>query len=137
MSAIARMLIRGRPVPKARARVVDGHAFTPKRTAEAEAYAAWAFKLQNMEWECDKESALHVSLLFSTHHRRTDADNLAKLVLDALNGVAYADDRQIASLYVTVIRSRQEDERTELDISKLFTPYDKWLHEDHDPERGK
>lgn len=32
--------------------------------------------------------------------RRGDIDNYAKLILDALNGVAWADDRQIASLIV-------------------------------------
>lgn len=32
---------------------------------------------------------------------RTDVDNLAKFVLDSLNGLLYADDRQIASLHVT------------------------------------
>lgn len=30
---------------------------------------------------------------------RPDADNLAKSVLDSLNGVAYKDDSQIATLY--------------------------------------
>jgi len=32
---------------------------------------------------------------------RTDVDNLAKFVLDSLNGILYEDDRQIHSLYVT------------------------------------
>jgi Holliday junction resolvase RusA-like endonuclease len=29
-----------------------------------------------------------------------DIDNYAKSILDALNGVAYADDKQIVSLYL-------------------------------------
>lgn len=32
---------------------------------------------------------------------KPDADNVAKAVLDALNGVAYADDAQVVSLRVT------------------------------------
>jgi Holliday junction resolvase RusA-like endonuclease len=32
---------------------------------------------------------------------RTDVDNLAKFVLDSLNGILYTDDRQIVSLHVT------------------------------------
>lgn len=32
---------------------------------------------------------------------RTDVDNLAKFVLDSLNGVVYEDDRQVSSLHVT------------------------------------
>jgi len=31
---------------------------------------------------------------------KADVDNLAKAVLDALNGIAYEDDRQIQSLFV-------------------------------------
>jgi Endodeoxyribonuclease RusA len=36
-----------------------------------------------------------------TSSMRTDVDNLAKFVLDSLNGVVYSDDRQIVSLHVT------------------------------------
>jgi Holliday junction resolvase RusA-like endonuclease len=42
----------------------------------------------------------------STSHlqvTRTDVDNLAKFVLDSLNGVLYEDDRQVASLQVTKV----------------------------------
>jgi Endodeoxyribonuclease RusA len=41
---------------------------------------------------------------------RTDVDNLAKFVLDSLNGVLYADDRQIASLHVTKLLDNDVDE---------------------------
>lgn len=32
---------------------------------------------------------------------KPDADNIAKAVLDALNGLAWADDRQVVSLHIT------------------------------------
>ena len=32
--------------------------------------------------------------------QKPDADNIAKSVLDALNGLAYADDKQIVTLVV-------------------------------------
>ena len=35
------------------------------------------------------------------HPTRTDVDNLAKFVLDSLNGVLYSDDRQVVSLKAT------------------------------------
>ena len=35
---------------------------------------------------------------------RIDVDNLAKFVLDSLNGLLYADDRQVVSLHVTKVR---------------------------------
>ena len=34
------------------------------------------------------------------HTKKIDCDNLAKTVLDALNGIAYDDDKQICRLYV-------------------------------------
>lgn len=39
---------------------------------------------------------------------RTDVDNLAKFVLDSLNGLLYEDDRQIVSLHATKFRDNQD-----------------------------
>jgi Holliday junction resolvase RusA-like endonuclease len=39
---------------------------------------------------------------------RTDVDNLAKFVLDSLNGVIYTDDKQVASLTVTKVYDDEE-----------------------------
>ena len=39
---------------------------------------------------------------------RTDVDNLAKFVLDSLNGVLYGDDRQVASLQVVKVYDDEE-----------------------------
>lgn len=46
----------------------------------------------------------------SCSNMRTDVDNLAKFVLDSLNGVLYEDDRQIASLHVTKLYDNDMDE---------------------------
>lgn len=35
------------------------------------------------------------------HTKRPDVDNMAKAVLDALNGIAWEDDSQIARLSIT------------------------------------
>ena len=44
---------------------------------------------------------------------RPDADNVAKLVLDALNGAAWEDDTQVVALSVVKRdRTRREGERT-------------------------
>lgn len=61
-----------------------------------------------------------VELIITTHRKKPasvkyfdedthkpDADNIAKLVMDALNGVAYADDAQVTKLTV------KKDKRTE------------------------
>lgn len=40
--------------------------------------------------------------------KKCDADNIAKIVLDPLNGLAYADDSQVAQLIVTKEYGEQE-----------------------------
>nr|DAN73502.1 MAG TPA: Endodeoxyribonuclease RusA [Caudoviricetes sp.] len=48
-------------------------------------------------------------LLAELDTAKPDIDNVTKAVLDALNGVAYDDDKQVVSLRVTKLpRTRQE-----------------------------
>lgn len=50
--------------------------------------------------------------------QKPDADNIAKLVLDALNGHAYADDSQVAALYVVKSpRVRGDTQRMEVVVA--------------------
>lgn len=49
--------------------------------------------------------------------KKVDADNLAKIVLDALNGVAYEDDKQISKLTVTKVYGK--DPRVEVRLKEL------------------
>lgn len=53
---------------------------------------------------------LRVTLAFrtATNHQR-DIDNLAKLVLDACNGVAWGDDAQVSELHVFLERGRPDN----------------------------
>lgn len=52
--------------------------------------------------------------------RRSDASNLAKLVEDALNTVAYPDDYLIESLHIRVFRAiKGEEPRSEVIIQEL------------------
>jgi Holliday junction resolvase RusA-like endonuclease len=48
---------------------------------------------------------------------KCDVDNLAKGVLDALNGVAFADDSQIVELHVT--KSYGDVGRTEVKLGNV------------------
>ena len=53
-----------------------------------------------------------------TPTKKPDADNIAKVVCDALNGVAYKDDTQIVSLHIK--KSYTADEpRVEVMIQPL------------------
>lgn len=95
--------VKGEPVPKARPRVVNGHAFTPAKTKHQEAEIAleWVRKYGNVK----TDKPIYVEVLFcmrkpkgkTTLHvqKRPDIDNLIKTVLDGLNDVAYNDDKQV------------------------------------------
>lgn len=50
--------------------------------------------------------------------KKVDADNLAKIVLDALNGVAYEDDKQVTKLTVTKVYGN--DPRVEVTLRELI-----------------
>lgn len=50
-------------------------------------------------------------------HNRIDVDNIAKAVLDALNGVAYQDDHYVTNL--TVWKQYAEQPRLEIRVSEV------------------
>jgi crossover junction endodeoxyribonuclease RusA len=102
--------VDGEPMSKARARVTrQGHAYTPKATVDAERRVREYFEAT----ACEAFSVpVGVELAFYQGTRaRKDIDNMVKLVLDALNGVAWTDDVQVSVLlarrvYVTKDRAR-------------------------------
>lgn len=92
------LVVPGNPLPKERPKHGKGRTFTPKVTRDAEQRVRAAF------WQAHPNHVpltgdLRVEVEF---HRRTrhwvDTDNLLKLVTDALNGVAYVDDKQISRI---------------------------------------
>jgi Holliday junction resolvase RusA-like endonuclease len=103
-----------RPIAKGRPRLSKrGFAYTPKRTAEYEKEIAESYKGPLF----GEEYTLEVTLVFTDkgtslniighknpnykHPLRGDIDNYVKSVLDGLNGVAWADDKQIIQLIVS------------------------------------
>ena len=132
--------IPGNPVPKGRPRAVKDRrgnirAYTPKETVMASARARyWMMdELRGRSKPAFPEGALSVSLAFfletpaswTARKRdlaegamcaaRSDADNLAKLILDAMNGLVFTDDRQIARL--TVEKHYSREPRTEIRVA--------------------
>jgi Holliday junction resolvase RusA-like endonuclease len=107
-----------KPIPKARPRFGKNGAYTDKRTTEAEDEFAWFFnqakqaeKARGVDLMFPWEGPIEIELVFGFERAKTnrhrhhithpDIDNLAKTVLDGLNGLAYCDDRQIMSLKVS------------------------------------
>lgn len=96
----------GEPQPKQRPRVVRGGkgTYTPSRTKKAESQIGWLLLQQYPGIVTDQDHDFMVDLTFRCRRRNTDADNLAKTVLDALNGIVWGDDRQVTELHVLVHR---------------------------------
>lgn len=123
MTAIT-ITLAGTPVAKGRPRMTRaGHAYTPAKTRTFEA-AFRAAATEAMKGELPHGSAVSVTieatlpiakslsatrrfnLLGEFHQIRPDIDNIAKAATDAMNGIVYHDDSQIA---VLVARKRWGD----------------------------
>lgn len=94
------LTIPGDPVPKARPRVLNGHGVTPVQTRSREDYIRNLFTQEYpgvKPLECPVEITMR---FYMPDHRTRDFDNLAKLVTDALNGLAYKDDRYITTAII-------------------------------------
>lgn len=81
---------------------------TPAMTAAEEAVGT-VFKSANPGWEpLPAGTAIHVWMIFAEAPRQRshqrDIDNLEKLVLDALNHVAWHDDKDVISVSTEVHR---------------------------------
>jgi Holliday junction resolvase RusA-like endonuclease len=108
------LLVPGEPFAKQRPRVTKtGHAYTPQETANYENLVKVCFREKypehvptdkpiaiNIEaeypipksWSKKKRSQALNKEIFPTRH---DWDNVGKIICDALNGIAYQDDKQI------------------------------------------
>ena len=112
--------IAGNPQGKARPRFSRGHAYTPDATKQYETLTAFMYRRAANGFSFEKETPISVTILvfFAAPKntskkkkevmlnggafpvRKPDADNIAKIILDALNGTAYHDDAQIVQLSV-------------------------------------
>lgn len=87
------LIIPGEPVSKARPRFGKGSAYTPKKTVDAEKVIQQAFRDSGA---VKLEGNIVAILTFYVGGSMLkDLDNMEKLVFDALNKLAYDDDRQI------------------------------------------
>jgi Holliday junction resolvase RusA-like endonuclease len=116
--------VPGQPQGKGRAKVtVRGkfaHAYTPDKTVNYEARIVGAYDVKYANQElCDEELRIIIRAVFpvpkSTSKKQAglmlageiaptkkpDADNIAKVICDALNGIAYTDDTRIVTMMLT------------------------------------
>jgi len=132
------IIVKGDPKGKARPRVTRGgqHTYTPGATKDYEKLIQVSFRQQNGQ---KKEGYLSAGIKayfkipksYSKKKRqdaldnkimpdkKPDIDNIAKCILDALNGLAYEDDKQI--VYLVISKWYSEEPRVEVNISELDT----------------
>lgn len=115
--------VDGKPQGKARPRFSRGHTYTPKTTVEYEhkiagAYTGGIYPCEPLR--VDITAFFGVPKSYTKKQReaikngdfpnkKPDADNIAKVVLDALNGVAYEDDKQVVELRVSKAYSFEKE----------------------------
>ena len=112
-------IVEGKPQGKARARTVRNkysgkvHSYPPEKTGNYEDLIRWKYTAAGGECYADKVLQVDIRAFypipkqFSKAKRKAalasemypttkpDCDNIIKVVLDALNGVAYYDDKQV------------------------------------------
>jgi Holliday junction resolvase RusA-like endonuclease len=100
---VARFTIPGEPVSKARARFTKYgsrvQTYTPQRTRDAESAVALQYRAAGGALCPDALQGFGVAAIFYNGTRqRRDVDNMLKLILDGLNGVAWVDDLQVTEV---------------------------------------
>ena len=122
------IIIPGDPVSWARPRFSKGRAFTAKKQADAKTMIQWHLVKgwKKLPLKAPNGLSVRLDFVFKTSKKkeigtwkttRSDLDNLAKLVLDAGNGVLYEDDGQVAEL---LVRKRWDTEaKTIIEVREL------------------
>lgn len=116
-------LIPGEPTGKGRPRFMkNGHAYTPSKTAAYESIVRACYMEacgnENVPFEKGIPLVVTIEAIFGIPKsdsikkrqaklcglmrptKKVDADNVAKIICDSLNGIAYHDDSQVTTLHV-------------------------------------
>ena len=115
---VVRLTIPGEPRSKQRPRVTQRGTFTPKETIIAE-------RVVRDAWRATEQEPFRYQLLveidfYNGNRRRRDLDNMAKLVLDALNKEAYEDDNQVIELNLRKFFTDKERARTVITLREVI-----------------
>lgn len=115
---VARLVVAGEPRSKQRPRVTKRGTYTPPQTMEQES------KIRD-HWVAagharfEHPVIVDIDFYNSTKHRR-DIDNMAKLVLDALNRLAFTDDYLVVGLNLRKLQTVADKARTEVTIREVI-----------------
>lgn len=126
MSKCVRIVIPGQPVSKLRPRMTrNGHTYTPEKTVRYEKLVRDMWKVYGSENFGESPIRMEIDLYMKIpkseskkkkeqmlnglikHTKKPDIDNVAKSIIDGINGLAYKDDSQIIEL---TVEKRYSDE---------------------------
>ena len=123
---------------KARPRFRNGHAFTDSKTAKAEREIRAAWIARNGRDLADYEGEVWILVSWARELYKSndpklegtadlgkpDWDNVAKLVCDALNGVAWKDDSQVTNASAMKLPRRKHGEGNYMHIEVNYRDKD-------------
>jgi len=109
----------GEPVCKGRPRFLrNGATYTDAKTRAAEAAIGWAYREAAGAAARPLAGQVQIGMLFCVGtRRRKDLDNMVKLVMDALNRLAWRDDSQVVS--IVAIKRQEKPARTEVMVGVI------------------
>jgi Holliday junction resolvase RusA-like endonuclease len=107
---MTKFTIGGTPQGKQRARVTKHGTYTPQKTKDYEKLVGWSYKAAGgkmMEGGVSLDVVAYFAIPKSRkdvewgayHLQKPDLDNVVKIYLDSLNGIAYEDDSQVCNIY--------------------------------------
>lgn len=129
------MIIEGEIKGKARPRFFNGHAITPKDTVNYENWVKMCYQQQSGRYLEDSIRAKIIAYYkvpksytkkrvqwiregLEYPKKKPDSDNIAKIILDSLNKIAFDDDAQVVEL--TVLKKYTEaNERVEIELEEI------------------
>lgn len=114
--------IPGPPIPKGRPRHTKngGATYTPARTKQAEAVTAAEFRRQIVGYGPPRPGVFRISCAFHVRRDDSDIDNLLKMVMDGLQGVAYLNDKQVKAVGGLAIYIDREHPRTVVLLEEIL-----------------
>lgn len=131
------VIVEGEIVGKQRPRVCKHGTFTPKKTKDYEQLIRNSYMAQDGRFfekgipvqinikaykkppkSTTKKNLKLIGLGLLPWTKKPDIDNICKSVLDALNGIAYADDGQITKIRASKEYTLQE-ERIEIEVKEV------------------
>lgn len=108
ITGVVTFSLDGDPVPKGRPRMTrQGRAYTPKRTHQYEVAVGNAW-ISLSPRPVAFTSRVAVTVKVRERVYPADLDNYVKIVLDALNGLAWADDQQVSIIHAIIERGSKE-----------------------------